>query len=59
MIVLGVGSAFRNLMHLGTQKSKEYENDYSPQTQVEQLVKANTKVESEELAKSKKEHLLK
>ena len=39
MIILGVGSAFRNLMHLATTKSKEYKNDYSARTQVENFTK--------------------
>lgn len=39
MIILGVGSAFRNLMHLAATKSKEYKNDYSARTQVENFTK--------------------
>ncbi|MBF4694547.1 AtpZ/AtpI family protein [Fusibacter ferrireducens] len=35
MIVIGVGAAFRNLMQLATTKSKEYKNDYTARTQVE------------------------
>ncbi|GAU75715.1 AtpZ/AtpI family protein [Fusibacter sp. 3D3] len=39
MIVLGVGASFRNLMKLATTKSKEYKNDYTARTQVEQYAK--------------------
>lgn len=35
-LLLGVGASFRNLMVLGTRKSKEYENTQTP----EQYVKA-------------------
>lgn len=35
-LLLGVGASFRNLMVLGTRKSKEYENSQTP----EQYVKA-------------------
>lgn len=39
MIILGVGSAFRNLMSLGKKKSSDYDNEYSPKTYVENYTK--------------------
>ncbi len=39
MIVFGVGTAFRNLMHLGSQQTKKYRNDYSPHTLAEKYAR--------------------
>lgn len=47
LMLLGVGAAFRNLIHLNTQKSKEYENKQTP----EQYVKAFEKKAKEDREK--------
>ncbi len=47
MIILGVGSAFRNLMSLAATKSKEYKNDYTARTQVENYAKEKQKMQSD------------
>lgn len=46
-IVLGVGAAFRNLIQISAKKTKEYENDQSPEAYVRNFEK-KIKADSEE-----------
>lgn len=58
MIILGVGSSFRNLMKLATTKSKEYKNDYTARTQVENYAKEKQKNLTFKDVQSDEEHKL-